>query len=36
MAKGLSLSKEDAREIIYGMPYESWKEIFQTDAKVPP
>jgi uncharacterized protein len=28
-AKGLSLSKEKAREIIYGMPYETWKATFQ-------
>jgi hypothetical protein len=35
-AKGLSLSKEEAQEIIYGMPYESWKEMFQKGAKVRP
>ena len=29
-AKGLSLDKAGAREIIYGMPYEEWKEKFQT------
>jgi hypothetical protein len=34
-AKGLSLSKEEAREIIYGMPYETWKDMFQKGAKVP-
>ena len=28
-SKGLSLSKEEAREIIYGMPYETWKAKFQ-------
>ena len=28
-AKGVSLSKEEAREIIYGMPYETWKATFQ-------
>jgi hypothetical protein len=28
-AKGLSLSKEEAREIIYGMPYDTWKANFQ-------
>jgi len=27
--KGLSLSKEEAREIIYGMPYETWRATFQ-------
>jgi hypothetical protein len=28
-AKGVSLNKEEAREIIYGMPYETWKAKFQ-------
>jgi hypothetical protein len=28
-ARGVSLSKEEAREIIYGMPYETWKANFQ-------
>ena len=27
-AKGVSLSKEEAREIIYGMRYETWKAMF--------
>lgn len=31
-ARGLSLDKTRAREIIYGMPYEEWKEKFQTEA----
>ena len=26
---GEILSKEDAKEIIYGMPYEAWKEKYQ-------
>jgi len=30
--KGLDLAKEDAREIIYGMPYSEWKEEYQTEA----
>jgi predicted N-formylglutamate amidohydrolase len=30
-AKGVSLSKEEAREIVYGMPYETWKAMFQTE-----
>jgi predicted N-formylglutamate amidohydrolase len=30
--KGIALSKEEAREIVYGMPYEDWKAKFQTDA----
>ena len=24
-AKGLALTKEESREIVYGMPYEEWK-----------
>src|SRR5438309_11749107 len=31
-AKGLELSKEDAREIVYGMPFKDWKAKYQTDA----
>ena len=34
--KGLSLSKEEAREIIYGMPYETWRATFQKGPKKPP
>ena len=30
--RGLDLSYEDAREIIYGMPYETWKAKHQTEA----
>jgi hypothetical protein len=30
--KGLDLSKGEAREIVYGMPYETWKEKYQTEA----
>ena len=26
---GLQIDKEEARELIYGMPYNSWKERFQ-------
>ena len=29
---GKELSDQDAREIIYGMPYENWKQKFQTEA----
>ena len=29
--RGVSLSKDQAREMIYGMPYEVWKAKFQTD-----
>ena len=31
-AKGLALSKEESREIVYGMPYDAWKERYQTEA----
>ena len=30
--KGLDLSKADAREIVYGMPYDEWKAKHQTEA----
>ena len=30
-AKGVALSKEEAREIVYGMPYETWKARYQTE-----
>ena len=30
--KGLSLEKSDAREIVYGMPYDDWKSKYQTEA----
>ena len=29
---GLDLSKAEAREIVYGMPYETWKEKYQSEA----
>ncbi|MEQ8748047.1 DUF1244 domain-containing protein [Pyruvatibacter sp.] len=31
-AKGIDLSKDAAREIVYGMPYDDWKAKYQTDA----
>jgi hypothetical protein len=31
-ARGIALDKEDARELIYGMPYSEWKERYQTEA----
>ena len=31
-AKGLPLSKEESREIVYGMPYDVWKDRHQTEA----
>jgi hypothetical protein len=27
--RGVSMSKADAREIVYGMPYDDWKAKFQ-------
>ena len=35
-AKGLPLSKEEAREAVYGMAYEEWKERYQTEAPAEP
>ena len=32
-ARGIALSNEDAREIVYGMPYETWKAKFQNEPK---
>ena len=32
--KEISLSKEEAREIIYGMPYSAWKKKYQTESNV--
>jgi len=26
------MDKESARELVYGMPYQEWKEKFQTEA----
>ncbi len=31
-AKGMSLDKAGAREIVYGMPYAEWKAKYQTDV----
>ena len=30
--RGIEMSKDEAREIYYGMPYDDWKTQFQTDA----
>ena len=30
--KGIDLSKEDSREIVYGMPYDEWKKRHQSEA----
>lgn len=31
-AKGIALGKDEAREIVYGMPYAEWREKYQTEA----
>jgi uncharacterized protein len=31
--RGLTLSKEAAKEIVYGMPYEEWKDKFQSEGQ---
>jgi hypothetical protein len=30
--KGVSLEKAEAREIVYGMPYDDWKAKYQSEA----
>ncbi len=30
--RGIEMSKDEAREIYYGMPYDDWKNKFQTEA----
>lgn len=30
--RGIDMSYEEAREIVYGMPYQEWKEKYQSDA----
>lgn len=30
--RGIEMSYDTAREIVYGMPYEQWKEQYQTEA----
>ncbi len=30
-ARGIAMDKDAAREIVYGMPYETWKAMFQTE-----
>jgi hypothetical protein len=31
-AKGVGISKDESREAVYGMPYETWKSKFQGSA----
>ena len=33
-AKGIPMSKDDSREAVYGMPYETWKTLHQAPATV--
>ncbi len=30
--KGVPLSKDESREAVYGMPYETWKATYQSEA----
>lgn len=30
--RGIEMGKEDARTIVYGMPYDDWKALHQTEA----
>lgn len=30
--QGVEMDKEQAREIVYGMPYSAWKDKYQTEA----
>jgi hypothetical protein len=31
-AKGLPMTKDESREIVYGMPYDEWRKINQNEA----
>jgi hypothetical protein len=31
-AKGVALTKDESREAVYGMPYETWKTLHQKEA----
>ena len=30
--RGLTISKDESREIVYGMPFQDWKAKYQTEA----
>ena len=32
-AKNINISYEDAKEVVYGMPYSEWKAKYQTEIK---
>jgi hypothetical protein len=34
--RGIELSDREAREIVYGMPYEEWKSRYQSEPERPP
>ena len=31
-SKGVTMSKDDSREAVYGMPYDTWKARYQAEA----
>jgi hypothetical protein len=31
-AEGVAIAQDDAREIVYGMPYDAWKKQYQAEA----
>jgi hypothetical protein len=31
-AKGVAMTKEQSREIVYGMPYDEWRAKYQKEA----
>jgi hypothetical protein len=31
-ARGLAMSKEESREVVYGMPYDEWRKKYQKEA----
>ena len=33
--RGIELSDQDARAYVYGMPYDEWKQRYQTGSKKP-
>lgn len=32
-AKGVAMTRDESREAVYGMPYETWKSLYQAEAK---
>jgi uncharacterized protein len=33
-AKGVPMSKDESREVVYGMPYDEWRAKYQKEASV--